>query len=277
MKISEIIKLSNEKLKNIEYVDPTREAIEIISHVLLVNENEILLSNDLEINDNDLDEIKDLIELRSSGEPLQYVLNRAYFYNRKFYIDNRALIPRYDTEHILYRTLEVSKDFKNPDILEVGAGSGAISITLNLELENARIDACDISNDALEVCNINQELHNSDVNFFYSDLFGNVVKKYDIIISNPPYIKKSDLSLIPKETLKEPLNALDGGEDGLDFYKEITKESIDYLKDGGYLIYEIGFDEVYDVYEIMNKYGFKNINIDKDFQNLDRVIYGKKG
>lgn len=277
MKISEIIKLSNEKLNNIEYVDPTREAIEIISHVLLADENEILLSNDLEINDNDLDEIKDLIELRSSGEPLQYVLNRAYFYNRKFYIDNRALIPRYDTEHLLYRTLEISNDFKNPYILEVGAGSGAISISLDLELENARIDACDISNDALEVCNINQELHNSDVNFFYSDLFGNVVKKYDIIISNPPYIKKSDLSLIPKETLKEPLNALDGGEDGLDFYKEITKESIDYLKDGGYLIYEIGFDEAYDVYEIMNKYGFKNINIDKDFQNLDRVIYGKKG
>lgn len=278
MVIREALEYGSKNLENNLYTNPLNESRQILSFLLEKDISFLYIYPDFQLNKEVEEKFVKIINKRRENYPLEYILNSADFYKRDFYVDERCLIPRWDTENLIEAVKEKSKNISNPKILEIGPGSGAISITLALELKNAFITGADISKDALKVCNINLDKYQIDnVEFIYSNLFENIKDKYDIIISNPPYIKSEDMNFLQEEVKKEPVLALDGGVDGLDFYKTISEESRDYLKKDGFLIFEIGHDQYDKVKEILINNKYIDINYKKDIQGFKRVIFGKKG
>lgn len=278
MVIREALEYGSKNLENNLYTNPLNESRQILSFLLEKDISFLYIYPDFQLNKEVEEKFVKIINKRRENYPLEYILNSADFYKRDFYVDERCLIPRWDTENLIETVKEKSENISNPKILEIGPGSGAISITLALELKNAFITGADISKDALKVCNINLDKYQIDnVEFIYSNLFENIKNKYDIIISNPPYIKSEDMNFLQEEVKKEPVLALDGGVDGLDFYKTISEESRDYLKKDGFLIFEIGHDQYDKVKEILINNKYIDINYKKDIQGFKRVIFGKKG
>ena len=209
-----------------------------------------------------------LIERRNEKEPVQYITGKTYFYGLEFFCDKFVLIPRFDTEVLVEEVIKRAP--KNCELLDLCTGSGCIAICVK--------HASDISKEALLIAAKNKDKHNLDINFIQSDLFENIDKKFDIIVSNPPYIPTKVISELEDKVKDfEPKGALDGGEDGLDFYKEIAKEAVNYLKDESILIMEIGFDQGEDVSDILHDNGYKNIEVIKDLNGLDRVVYAVFG
>lgn len=278
MVIREALEYGSKNLENNLYTNPLNESRQILSFLLEKDISFLYIYPDFQLNKEVEEKFVKIINKRRENYPLEYILNSADFYKRDFYVDERCLIPRWDTENLIEAVKEKYKNISNPKILEIGPGSGAISITLALELKNAFITGADISKDALKVCNINLNKYQIDnVEFIYSNLFENIKDKYDIIISNPPYIKSEEMNSLQEEVKKEPVLALDGGVDGLDFYKTISEESRDYLKKDGFLIFEIGHDQYDKVKEILINNKYIDINYKKDIQGFKRVIFGKKG
>ena len=200
-----------------------------------------------------------------------------------FFVKEGVLIPRPDTETLVEEIIELCKNKSEQiNILDIGTGSGAITVSLAKYIENSKVMSFDISDIPLEVGKINainNEVDNK-IEFVKSDVFSAIKdteKQFDVIVSNPPYIPKKDIETLHTQVKDyEPYNALEGGEDGLDFYRQITKESIDYLKQGGILAYEVGHDQAEDVSEIMKSYGYTKIYKKKDIQGIDRVVIGFK-
>lgn len=277
MVISEAIKYGKKGLKNNKYTDPINESRRILSFLLEKDISFVHMYPEYELEDDIVNKFKEIIDKRSKGYPIEYILNEKNFYGRDFYVDERVLIPRWDTEILVETVIELSKDFEKPRILEIGVGSGAVSITLGKEIKNSIITGIDVSSEAIEVSNINKNKFNvENLVLKRSDLFDKINNKYDIIVSNPPYIRKKDLKDLQDEVKKEPVLALDGGKDGLYFYEKITKNSKDYLNKNGYLIFEIGFDQYEDIKTFFEKSDFKEINYKLDYQKYKRVIYGRK-
>ncbi len=217
-----------------------------------------------------------LIERRNEKEPVQYITGKTYFYGLEFFCDKSVLIPRFDTEVLVEEVIKRAP--KNSELLDLCTGSGCIAICVKHEREDIAVSASDISKEALIVAEKNKDRYNLDIKLIRSDLFENIDKKFDIIVSNPPYIPTKVISgLDDKVKDFEPKGALDGGEDGLDFYKEIAKEAVNYLKDESILIMEIGFDQGEDVSDILHDNGYKNIEVIKDLNGLDRVVYAVFG
>ena len=209
------------------------------------------------------------------GKPLQYVMGYVNFYGNKFYIDERVLIPRFETEELVENTINyVNKHFKEPiDIIDLGTGSGVIGLTLEKKMSTNSVDLIDISKDALEVTHKNCVNLNSKANLIESDFFSNINKKYDLIISNPPYIKENEkIEEIVKEN--EPHLALYAGEKGLDCYEKILKDISNHMKDKCLIAFEIGYMQKDDIIEIINKY-LDNVRIEikKDLSEKDRMLF----
>ncbi len=214
----------------------------------------------------------------SKGTPLQYVLGSQEFYGLDFLVNESVLIPRPETEIIVEFIINKYKG-KDVKILDIGTGSGAIAVSLAKNLTKSCVDAIDISNNALAVAKQNAKLNMVEerINFIESNLFSNVGSyDYDCIVSNPPYISASEMKVLPLNVTKEPKLALYGGIDGLDFYKKIINKSADFLKVEGMLIFEIGYKQGKEVSMLMQKKGFINVEIKKDFNNLDRIVLGYK-
>lgn len=248
-------------------------------YVLGYTKLDLILNHQLEVSAQDGRRYEELIEKRCSGVPLQYITNEQEFMGLPFYVDENVLIPRQDTE-TLVETL-IGKAAENPmnRIVEVGVGSGCISISLAKFLPQAKIVGIDISAKALEIAKKNAQKNQvgNQINWLQADL----LKGYkpdelvDLIVSNPPYISSEDcqgLELDVKE--HEPMLALDGGQDGLSFYREITKQAKNYLVQGGMLAYEIGYNQSKDVRHIMEQNGFGQIEEIKDLAGKDRIVIG---
>lgn len=221
-----------------------------------------------------------VIDRRSSHIPLQHITGQAWFYGRGFNVNSDVLVPRQDTEVLVSEALKVinAKD----SVLDMCTGSGCIIITLALEKKLGRALGADISEAALKVASDNREkLGAYDVTFVKSNIFSDInvndEELFDVIVSNPPYIATGEIETLTEEVrIHDPYIALDGLEDGLHFYREITQQSLNYIKSGGWLLYEIGCTQAHDVSDIMSEYGYSNIKVIKDLAGLDRVVMGQR-
>ena len=222
-----------------------------------------------------------MIKDRLNGRPIAYIVGHREFMGLDFYVKEGVLIPRPDTETLVEEIIEICKD-KYVNILDIGTGSGAITVSLAKYLPKSKLTSFDISDIPLEVGKINAINNGVDnkIEFIKSDLFSAIKEKdikFDVIVSNPPYIRKADMNTLHTQVKDyEPYNALEGGIDGLDFYKNITEQSHLYINKGGVLAYEVGHDQAQDVAMIMQNNGYNNIYTKKDIQGIDRVVIGFK-
>lgn len=235
--------------------------------------------NDIEylrkyLKDKDLDTALKELE---SGIPVQYIVGNTNFYGYDFKVNKNTLIPRFETELLVEKTYNYIKKYFNKDnikILDIGTGSGCIAITLNKLLNSCDITGIDISSEALEVAKENNISNNTNVKFIESDIFSNVSDKYDVIISNPPYISYGDIEVMDIVKNNEPHLALYAKDNGLYFYDNIIKDSSKYLNDKFVMAFEIGYKQGKDITKIVNKY-YKDINmsVEKDYSGRDRFVF----
>lgn len=267
--------------KELEEISPTpRLDVEtLLQKVLDVDRLYILLNLDKSLSTNEEKLFNKFIKERLNSRPIAYIVENREFMGLDFYVKEGVLIPRPDTEVLVEEVIELGKDKGYINILDIGTGSGAITVSLAKYLANAKITSVDISDTALEIGKKNAQSNDVDdrITFIKSDLFTNIEKnmKFDIIVSNPPYIKKEVIETLDKQVKDfEPYNALEGGIDGLDFYRAITTQGKNYLNKGGILAYEVGHDQSEDVSKLMEKNGYTNIYTRKDLQQIDRVVIG---
>ncbi len=220
--------------------------------------------------------IQNAISLRLEHIPLGYIFGKTNFYGYDLNVTRDVLIPRLDTEILIERIIkDINKSVSKLSVLDIGTGSGAIAIVIKKETI-AKVTAVDVSKSALLVAMQNAKSNNAEIEFVESDLFENLTdRKFDIIVSNPPYIESEVIKSLDKEVKdNEPMLALDGGTDGLDFYRKIIRETPNYLNKNGKLYFEIGYNQGEAVSRLMQEH-FKNIEILKDYEGNDRVVLGE--
>ncbi|MFR3064525.1 MAG: peptide chain release factor N(5)-glutamine methyltransferase [Peptoniphilus sp.] len=273
MKIKEALIEGRDYLKDLEYTDPIYETRRILSD-LLNKDLSYLVSHDEDLLDSKIEnKYFEILEKRQKGIPLQYILGEEDFYGRTFKVIEGVLIPRQDTEISVEKILNIIENNQINNMLEIGCGTGIVSISVDLE-SSVDVTAVDISEKAMENTRINKKELNSKIKIINSDLFSNINEKFDLIYSNPPYIKSCEIENLQVEVRDyEPRLALDGGEDGLFFYRNIIKSSPEFLNHKGFLVFEIGHDEAEDICNLM-KDKFE-VEVYKDLNNLDRVVVGQ--
>lgn len=280
MKIYEAIAEAKKLLEENNIADADLKAKEIMQYYLEMEPKDIIKNYR---NEYDFAKFFEMIEKVSKNIPYQYVIGKAWFYGKEYIVDENVLIPRIDSEILAHEIILKVQDMENRgrkeiSILEIGTGSGALSITV-VENTNANILAVDISEGAIEVTKQNMKLHGIEenrMNVILSDIYENVEGKFDIIFSNPPYIRTEEIKNLDKDVLKEPHLALDGGESGLDYYIKIIGDAKDYLKEDGYIIFEIGYDQRKDIEKIAKDAGYTSVECIKDMEDRDRVIIIRK-
>ena len=267
--VLKILNKSIDQLKKYNIENPQLNAELIISHVLDMNKANLYL-NSKDILDNEKsDIIEQFIIRRTKHEPLQYILGETEFYGCKIKVNPDVLIPRPETELLVEKLVQENVN----SILEIGTGSGAIAIALAKQMKNVQIEATDISEKALNTARQNAELNNVSINFMQSDIFENIKNKYDIIVSNPPYISKKEYdNLAPEIKDYEPEISLLAKEEGLFYYKKIFENAKDYLTEKGKIYFEIGYNQAEKIKEIAKENGFDEINVFKDLNGFDRIV-----
>ena len=256
------------------------EAELVYSHVLNCDRLSLYLNKEACLDRNKSAQVLWILSRRITGEPLQYILGSTEFMGLEFKVDKRALIPRPETEILVESAIEQLRAMGkiSPKILDLGTGSGCIAVSIAKLFPRAVIWASDISTQALELAKQNACLHNVAIKFLRADLFrGQEIKKekFDLIISNPPYISIKQLSSLAKEISFEPTLALEAGIDGLDFYRRIICQAAAHLNDDGVLAFEVGANQAEPVKAMLVKRNFSDIRIIKDYNNIKRVIVAK--
>lgn len=276
MTIMEAIKKGMIELKNSNIESPKLKSRLLMQFTLNKPRQYVIVNDMQELNENEEKKYFEAILKIRKGIPLEHITHQKEFMKLNFFVDENVLIPRQDTEILVEEVIKIAQKINAKKILDLCTGSGAIAISLAKYLPQSEITAIDISSEALKIAKknaINNEVENQ-ITFISSDLFTNLNdEKFDIIVSNPPYIKSNVIENLDEEVKKEPYIALDGGEDGLYFYRKIIKESYQYLKYGGYLCLEIGFDQKIDVIELIeNEEKFENTYSKKDLYDNDRIV-----
>lgn len=261
------------------------DATELLLLVMGISRTQYLINSMDKIDSGKLAEYAELINKRAEHIPLQHITGIVNFYGREYKVNANVLIPRQDTEILVEEVMKLTNSESR--VLDMCTGSGCIIISLAASghtSENGAV-AIDISDDALKVADYNKKYNNADyIKLIKSDMFSsseceqykNEDNRFDVIVSNPPYIPTKDIDELSEEVrLHDPVLALDGYTDGLKFYKAITKQSVNYLKENGYLCYEIGYNQAEDVRNIMEQCGYSGIKVIKDLAGLDRVVIGR--
>lgn len=270
------LEYGKQRLLECEIEDANLDAWLLLEYVSGISRSWYFVHEDEEISENDIEEYQILIEQRGKHIPLQQLTKEAYFYGMKFFVNENVLIPRQDTEVLVEQVLSLSKEKENLKLLDMCTGSGCILLALLANLKQALGTGVDLSEKALEVAQRNGKELGIEVSWVQSDLFDKVSGSYDIIVSNPPYIETSVIEgLMDEVKLYEPRMALDGTEDGLFFYREITMQAGKYLKNNGILAFEIGYNQGKAVSEFMKENGYKEVQVLQDLAGLDRVVTGR--
>ena len=269
-----LLDFGKEKLRQSGVEEAELDARYILEKVSGLSRAEYFLHSDDKIDNDKTEEFLRLIERRSERIPLSYVIGTRDFMGFTFKVNENVLIPEQETELLVE---EVIKYCKGKTVLDMCTGSGCIAISVSLLGEPSEVTASDISYKALEVAKENAEFLNaSTVKFIKGDLFENITGSFDIIVSNPPYIETRVIEELEPEVRDYiPRLALDGDEDGLKFYKNITKKAIKYLNKNARIFYEIGYNQSEAVTDILLKNGFEEIKIIKDYSGLDRIVTAK--
>ena len=252
----------------------------LIMHSLNLSKTKLISEGLRELNENEINNIESLINRRLNFEPIAYIINKKEFYEFDFYVDNGVLIPRAETEELIDLIKEyINKNYidkKNISICDIGAGSGNIAITLKKLFENANITAIEISEKAIEVIKKNGEnilKDKNSINIINADALSFIPKnKFDIIVSNPPYVALRDKENLQKDLSFEPKNALYSGNDGLNFYRNFLSTIDKYLKSNGAFFFEIGFNQGKELINICESFNIKNAEIKKDLSGKDRFL-----
>lgn len=282
MTIREIFNTYMEELSHIS--DTPKLDIEILLSKALGDVDRLYIHLNLhkELTKEQLDSFNKMIQDRLKGRPIAYIVNNREFMGLDFYVEEGVLIPRPDTEPLVEEVIELVKGKENLKIVDIGTGSGAITVSLAKYIKDCQVYSLDISDKALSIGLKNAIANEVEdkINFIKSNIFSGIEDKgleLDVIVSNPPYIRRADINTLHTQVKDyEPYIALEGGEDGLNFYRDITRESVKYLKDKGILAFEVGHDQAEDVSEILKHNGYTNIYTKKDLQGIDRVVIGFK-
>lgn len=281
MTFSELYSFSRKTLSLSGNESSAFDSICLIQKFFGIDRSQLIVSGDKTPDSNKEREFLDAVKKRADGYPLQYIIGKWDFMDNEFFIGEGVLIPRDDTEVVVSECIKVLEDIENPVIIDLCSGSGAIAITLAKLYPNAKIYAIELSDKAFSYLEKNIEHNdvkniikvNSDVFTYYSNFLDNT---FDIIISNPPYIKSNTIPLLQKEIQNEPVMALDGGKDGLDFYRIISTKWVPKLKHGGTIALEIGEEQAKYVSIFLETNEISKIKVVKDIQKLDRAVLGIK-
>jgi release factor glutamine methyltransferase len=279
MNIQLAIKEGISVLKNKSILSAQLDTEILMAKALGKSREYIILNHDKVLDIENLEYFKKLVHERSARKPIAYLLNKKFFWKSEFYVNKNTLIPRPDTEIIIEQILKVTKNKNYLRILDIGIGSGCILLSILKERKNYYGIGIDISKDSLEISKINAKklLVEERIKFYKSDVDKFVQGKYDLIVSNPPYIKKNNLKYLERDVLEfEPKLALDGGLDGLSVIRKVIKKSSELLKKNGKFILEIGFDQKSKVIKLLKNKGFYINSTIKDFAKNDRCIVSTK-
>ena len=279
MNINSAIIQGAKVLKDSFINNPYLDSEILMAKVIKRDRKYILLNSKKNLDTEDLNFFQKLIEKRSFGNPIAYLINKKFFWNSEFIVSNDTLIPRPDTELIIEKALEITANKNKLNILEIGIGSGCIILSILKERKSFYGTGIDISKSCLNISKLNAiELKvSSKLKLYKSNVDKFTLGKYDLIISNPPYIKKSKIKYLEKDVAKfEPKLALDGGLDGLSEIRKVIKKSSELIKKNGKFILEIGFDQKNKVISLLKIEGFYINSINKDLANNDRCIVSTK-
>ena len=279
MKLETAIYDAYQKLKNNDIKSAMLDSELLMSNAINKSREFIILNLDKTICTKDFDNFQNMVSQRKDGKPMAYLMSKKFFWKYEFFINKYVLIPRPDTEIIIEQVLKMYKNKKNINLLDIGFGSGCIMLSVLKERRDFRATGVDISNHALKVCKINAYRLGvkSRVKLFNSDIDKFTLGKYDLIISNPPYIKNLDLRYLERDVKKfEPKLALDGGIDGISEIRKIISKSSELIKYGGKLVLEIAHNQKHEVKELLKRNGFYINSVIKDFAKNDRCIISTK-
>ena len=277
--IDNILNTGYRNLKNSLIKNPKLDAEVLLSHVLNKNLKEMILDDDIKLNDNEIIKFNKLIKRRMSGEPVAYILRNKEFWNYNFYVDKNVLIPRPDTEIIVEEIFKFLGKNQKKSVLDIGTGSGCIIVSLVKECPNIYGAAIDISKNAIKVAKSNAKMHHLENRIkFYNSSVDNFFKgKYDLIVSNPPYISNLKIKYLENDIkCYEPLVSLKGGPDGSLVLNKVIKKSSSLIKIGGKLVLEIGYDQKLKVMELLKKNKFYVNKFTKDYAKNDRCVIATK-
>ena len=279
MRLEIVIDRAFQELKKNNIKSALLDSELLLSKAINKSREFIILNSKYNIKEKDYLYFQELINERSKGKPIAYLTGRKFFWKYEFEINNKVLIPRPDTEIIIEQVLNIYKTKNKLNFLDIGVGSGCILLSILKERKDFKATGIDINNHALNICNINAYKLGvkNRVTLFKSDIDKLSYGKYDLVISNPPYIKKLDLRYLEKDIISfEPKLALDGGLDGISEIRKIIKKSSELIKNGGKLILEIAFNQKKEVKRLLKNNGFYINSVIKDLAKNDRCIISTK-
>lgn len=277
MTIGEWLRRAQDVLAESGCPDPHVDSKWIAEDTLGLTRAELHFESERALDAATLEALEECLKKRVRGEPVQYILKSAYFMGLKFYVDNRVLIPRQDTETLVEAVIVALHEFPEPDVLDLCAGSGAIGLSVKTLIPSASVTLTDVSRDALEVARKNAHDLNAEVETCHGDLFRAVGRRrFDLIASNPPYIPHGDLSQLQREVQCEPMLALDGGADGLEIYRRIASEAGEHLNPGGFLYLEVGIGQAEDVLSLVTEnIECAQAGVLNDLNGIPRVVWAR--
>lgn len=273
MNYRKLYETGKDRLEKAGIQEAALDARLLLEEVCRTDRNTLLVHGDRAVTEEEETQFRIFIERRSTHEPLQQITGWQEFMGLRFSVTEDVLVPRQDTETLVEEVMRYLRD--GMEILDVCTGSGCILLSLLRYSNGCRGVGCDISEKALAVAGQNAKELGISVQFIQSDLFESIEGRFEYIVSNPPYIRKDVIPTLMEEVRDhEPLIALDGGEDGLDFYRKITREATEHLYSGGMLFFEIGYDQGEAVKLLMEEEGYEEVTVSQDLAGLDRVVYG---